>query len=189
MIANSDDTPKFDDVAGDFMRIAVGDPVDGWRRYADAYDVPERPFTACTDVADSLLIYFTSGTTSKPKLVEHSQVSYPVGTCRRWRGSGCARRWHLAISSAGWAKHAWSCFFARGIAEATIFVYNYSRFDAAALLGQSARRPSLLLRSTHGVAHTDPVRPRRQTRRPARDPGAGEPLTPTSSRRSSVPGD
>jgi len=43
---------------------------------------------------------------------------------------------HLNISSPGWAKHAWSCFFAPWIAEATIFVYNYVRFDAAALLGQ-----------------------------------------------------
>jgi acetyl-CoA synthetase len=46
---------------------------------------------------------------------------------------------HLAISSPGWAKHAWSCFFAPWIAEATIFVYNYSRFDAAALLHQLRR--------------------------------------------------
>ena len=38
---------------------------------------------------------------------------------------------HLNISSPGWAKHAWSCFFAPWIAEATILVYNYARFDAA----------------------------------------------------------
>ncbi len=46
---------------------------------------------------------------------------------------------HLNISSPGWAKHAWSCFFAPWIAEATIFVYNYARFDAAALLEQIRR--------------------------------------------------
>ena len=45
---------------------------------------------------------------------------------------------HLNISSPGWAKHAWSNFFAPWLAEATIFVYNYARFDAAALLGQLA---------------------------------------------------
>jgi acetyl-CoA synthetase len=43
---------------------------------------------------------------------------------------------HLNISSPGWAKHAWSNFFAPWLAEATVFVYNYARFDAAALLGQ-----------------------------------------------------
>ena len=114
VIANSDDTPKFDDVAGDFVRIAVGDPVGGWRRYADAYDVAKAgEFSACTDVADSLLIYFTSGTTSKPKLVEHSQISYPVGhmSTMAWIGVRPGDV-HLAISSPGWAKHAWSCFFA-----------------------------------------------------------------------------
>src|SRR3546814_16609500 len=42
---------------------------------------------------------------------------------------------HLNLSSPGWAKHAWSCFFAPWIAEATVFVHNYTRFDAASLLG------------------------------------------------------
>src|SRR4030088_1324032 len=46
---------------------------------------------------------------------------------------------HLAISSPGWAKNAWSCFFAPWIAEATIFVYNYTPFDAAGLLGRIRR--------------------------------------------------
>ena len=126
-------------MAGDYVRIAVGDPVDGWLRYADAYDVTG-PFSSCTDVADPMLIYFTSGTTSKPKLVEHSQVSYPVGhmSTMAWIGVRPGDV-HLAISSPGWAKHAWSCFFAPWIAEATIFIYNYRRFDAAALLGQIRR--------------------------------------------------
>ena len=93
-----------------------------------------------TTVDDPLLIYFTSGTTSRPKLVEHSQISYPVGhlSTMAWIGSRPGDV-HLAISSPGWAKHAWSCFFAPWIAEATIFVYNYSRFDAAALLAQMRR--------------------------------------------------
>ena len=47
---------------------------------------------------------------------------------------------HLNISSPGWAKHAWSCFFAPWIAEATIFVYNYTRFSPAALLQQLRAR-------------------------------------------------
>ncbi|PQP54293.1 AMP-binding protein, partial [Mycolicibacterium austroafricanum] len=89
---------------------------------------------------DPLLVYFTSGTTSKPKLVEHSQISYPVGhlTTMAWIGVRPGDI-HLAISSPGWAKHAWSCFFAPWLAEATIFVYNYGRFDAAALLQQMRR--------------------------------------------------
>jgi acetyl-CoA synthetase len=42
---------------------------------------------------------------------------------------------HLNISSPGWAKHAWSCFFAPWVAEAGVLIYNYARFDPAALLG------------------------------------------------------
>ena len=141
VIANDVDTTKFDDVAGDYTRIVVGDAVNGWHRYVEAYDVEAAgPFAAETTVDDSMLIYFTSGTTSKPKLVEHSQISYPVGhlSTMAWIGVRPGDV-HLAISSPGWAKHAWSCFFAPWIAEATIFVYNYSRFDAAALLNQLRR--------------------------------------------------
>jgi acetyl-CoA synthetase len=141
VIANAPDTAKFESVEGEYTRIAVGVPVEGWHSYADAYDVASTgPFTARTTVDDSMLIYFTSGTTTKPKLVEHSQVSYPVGhlSTMAWIGVRPGDV-HLAISSPGWAKHAWSCFFAPWIAEATIFVYNYQRFDAAALLGQIRR--------------------------------------------------
>jgi acetyl-CoA synthetase len=141
VIANSVDAAKFDDVHGDYRRIVIGAAVAGWQFYGAAYDVASAgPFQARTTVDDPMLIYFTSGTTSKPKLVEHSQVSYPVGhlSTMAWIGVRPGDV-HLAISSPGWAKHAWSCFFAPWIAEATIFVYNYRRFDAAALLGQIRR--------------------------------------------------
>lgn len=141
VVANDEDAAKFDDVAGDYTRIVVGHAVDGWHRYATAYATPsDGPFATRTNIDDPMLIYFTSGTTSKPKLVEHSHISYPVGhmSTMAWIGVRPGDV-HLAISSPGWAKHAWSCFFAPWIAEATIFVYNYSRFDAAALLNQLRR--------------------------------------------------
>ncbi|MEN4477551.1 AMP-binding protein [Mycolicibacterium cosmeticum] len=139
VIANAADTPKFEQVPGDYVRIAVGD-AENWHRYQDAYATTPEKHQTVTAVDDPLLVYFTSGTTSKPKLVEHSQISYPVGhmSTMAWIGSRPGDV-HLAISSPGWAKHAWSCFFAPWIAEATIFVYNYSRFDAAALLNQLHR--------------------------------------------------
>ena len=92
---------------------------------------------AGTTPEDRLLLYFTSGTTSRPKLVEHTQVSYPVGhlSTMFWLGVRPGDV-HLNISSAGWAKHAWSCFFAPWIAEATIVVLNYGRFDPQTLLAQ-----------------------------------------------------
>lgn len=141
VVTNAADADKFASVDGQYTGIVVGDAVPGWHRYADAYQaVSAGPFRAVTDVDDPLLVYFTSGTTSKPKLVEHSQISYPVGhlSTMAWIGVTPGDV-HLAISSPGWAKHAWSCVFAPWIAEATIFVYNYSRFDAAALMAQLRR--------------------------------------------------
>ncbi|MBV9321216.1 MAG: AMP-binding protein, partial [Mycobacterium sp.] len=126
---------------GDFTRIAVGTTTDGWHCYTEAYQVASSgPFVARTTVEDPMLVYFTSGTTSTPKLVEHSQISYPVGhlSTMAWIGVRPGDV-HLAISSPGWAKHAWSCFFAPWIAEATVFVYNYRRFAAEALLSQIRR--------------------------------------------------
>ncbi|MFS0733521.1 AMP-binding protein [Microbacterium sp. 1P10UB] len=136
VICNPEDAAKFADVPGDYTRISVGD-VDGWLQFADAYDGPDdvrlpHPGTA---PHDRLLLYFTSGTTSRPKLVEHSQVSYPVGHFSTLYLLGIRPGdVHLNISSPGWAKHAWSCFFAPWMAEATILIYNYGRFDAAALI-------------------------------------------------------
>jgi acetyl-CoA synthetase len=136
VVANGPDTVKFAAVAGGYGRIRVGAGPPDWADYRQAYSVVdpvvEHPRTACDD---PLLMYFTSGTTSRPKLVEHSQVSYPVGhlTTAYWLGVRPGDI-HLNISSPGWAKHAWSCVFAPWIAEATVFVHNYTRFDAAALL-------------------------------------------------------
>jgi acetyl-CoA synthetase len=129
---------KFDHVPGDYTRIAVGGDVDGWLSFDDAHDA-DAAFAADegTLASDPLLLYFTSGTTAKPKLVEHTHASYPVGhlSTMYWIGLQPGDL-HLNISSPGWAKHAWSSFFAPWNAEATVFVYNYDRFDAKALLAQ-----------------------------------------------------
>ncbi|WP_280356242.1 AMP-binding protein [Nocardia otitidiscaviarum] len=141
VIANAADAPKFAEVAGDYRRIVVGGQIPGWHGYAESSTYPSAgPFAAVTTVEDPLLVYFTSGTTSKPKMVQHSQISYPVGhlSTMYWIGVRPGDV-HLAISAPGWAKHAWSCFFTPWIAEATVFVYNYGRFDAAALLAQLRR--------------------------------------------------
>jgi acetyl-CoA synthetase len=124
------DRQKFDDVPGDYLLVTTDD-------LRAAYDLPAEPVPhPGTAPEDRLLLYFTSGTTSRPKLVEHTQVSYPVGhlTTMYWLGLQ-PDDVHLNISSPGWAKHAWSCFFAPWLAEATVVVYNYARFDPAAMLG------------------------------------------------------
>ncbi|WP_328454853.1 AMP-binding protein [Amycolatopsis sp. NBC_00438] len=141
VVIRSADTEKFADVAGDYTRIAVGEPVEGWHPYTTAFaESPEFAPDGPTKAADPLLLYFTSGTTAKPKLVQHTQVSYPVGhlSTMYWIGLEPGDV-HLNISSPGWAKHAWSNVFAPWNAEATVFLYNYNRFDANALMAQMDR--------------------------------------------------
>ncbi|MBO0692765.1 MAG: AMP-binding protein [Acidimicrobiaceae bacterium] len=143
VVCNPADAPKFASVEGSYLRIAVGRAdLDGWLDLQDAYKGPvSPPLHPGTSPSDPLLYYFTSGTTSKPKLVEHTQVSYPIGHLATmfWLGLRPGDI-HLNVSSPGWAKHAWSCFFAPWIAEATVVIYNYSRFDPQALLEQLRSR-------------------------------------------------
>ena len=136
VVIGSAHTDKFAALPGSFTRIAVGGAPAGWLAFEDAAAESEA-FSpdGVTRATDPLLLYFTSGTTSKPKLVLHTHQSYPVGhlSTMYWIGLQPGDR-HLNISSPGWAKHAWSCFFAPWNAGACVFLYNYSRFNAPALL-------------------------------------------------------
>src|SRR3954462_2278337 len=142
VVAAQDQVAKFTSLGADnIVRIVVGEASDGWLSYDDAAEASES-FAADgpTNADDPMLLYFTSGTTAKPKLVRHSQRSYPVGhlSTMYWIGLKPGDV-HLNISSPGWAKHAWSCFFAPWNAGATVFVVNQPRFDAKGLLATIAR--------------------------------------------------
>ncbi|HVI84211.1 MAG TPA: AMP-binding protein, partial [bacterium] len=122
-------------------RIVVGDRAPGWTPYAEASSAPARFVPEGeTRANDPFLLYFTSGTTAKPKMVVHTQQSYPVGhlSTMYWIGVR-AGDVHCNISSPGWAKHAWSSFFAPWNAGAAIFVYNQARFDAKQILAALER--------------------------------------------------
>jgi acetyl-CoA synthetase len=138
VVATQDQVAKFADLgANDLLRIVVGTAAsDGWLPFEQSADASESFMPdAPTNADDPMLLYFTSGTTAKPKLVRHSQRSYPVGhlSTMYWLGLQPGD-FHLNISSPGWAKHAWSCFFAPWNAGATVFVVNQPRFDAKGLL-------------------------------------------------------
>jgi acetyl-CoA synthetase len=141
VIALASVAERFADVGAEVTRIAVGPSTDGWHNFSDAYAGPTE-FTpdGVTQASDTLLLYFTSGTTARPKLVEHTHASYPAGhlSTMYWIGLQPGDV-HLNISSPGWAKHAWSNVFAPWNAQACVFIHNYTRFDAPRLLREMQR--------------------------------------------------
>ena len=105
VVVTSADADKFASVSGDFTRIAVGGAVGGWLDCATADEAPaEFAPDGPTRADDPLLLYFTSGTTAQPKLVEHTHVSYPIGhlSTMYWIGIHPGDV-HLNVSSPGWA--------------------------------------------------------------------------------------
>jgi acetyl-CoA synthetase len=141
VITNSAQAGKFRELEGSYTRICVGEHQPGWIPYGASQDAPVQfQPEGRTLATDPLLLYFTSGTTSKPKLVLHTHESYPVGhlSTMFWLGLAPGDI-HLNISSPGWAKHAWSCLFAPWNAGACVFIHNTPRFSASSLLETLAR--------------------------------------------------
>ena len=141
VVTDGDGALKFATLPGEYTRLIVGSDLGDWTRFelageaSDSFD-PDGE----TSADDPMLLYFTSGTTAKPKLVLHTHASYPVGhlSTMYWIGLRDDDT-HWNISSPGWAKHAWSSFFAPWNAGATIFIYDYQRFDAKRVLDTIAR--------------------------------------------------
>lgn len=132
---------KFQDLDRAAIRVCVGQIRDGWIDFDGSVNSsetfrPNRP----TRADELLFLYFTSGTTEQPKLVAHTHMSYPIGhlSTMYWLGVRPGDV-HMNVSSPGWAKHAWSSFFAPWNAQATVLAYQYERFDAEALLNQLVR--------------------------------------------------
>jgi acetyl-CoA synthetase len=132
IVTDGDGAHRLGDLAADCTRVLVGSGPDDWTSLIEAERegsdfVPDGP----TQADDPLLLYFTSGTTARPKLVLHTHQSYPVGHLSTMYWLGCREGdVHWNISSPGWAKHAWSSTFAPWNAGATVFGFNYARFDA-----------------------------------------------------------
>ncbi|PWI14540.1 AMP-dependent synthetase [Streptomyces sp. Act143] len=181
VITRSEDTGKFAEVPGRYTRIAAGDPVEGWLALDDLYEAdatftPDGP----TRADDPLMLYFTSGTTARPKLVEHTHTSYPIGhlATMYWIGLKPGDV-HLNISSPGWAKHAWSNLFAPWNAEATVFIHNYTRFDPARLMAEMDRARVTTFCAPPTVWRMLIQADLTQLRTPPREVvAAGEPLNP-----------
>lgn len=120
------------------LKIIVNGSREGWHEYDSEYmlyrSVYERKEDApCGD--DYMLMYFTSGTTGHPKVVAHS-YKYALGhfiTAKYWQ---CVDPdgLHFTISDTGWGKSVWGKLYGQWLCEATIFTYDFDRFDANDIL-------------------------------------------------------
>lgn len=136
-IVTSDDcVDKLSIIPPDVVRIVTGAATSGAVPFEELLR-EKSPFVpdAATSADEPILLYFTSGTTAQPKLVVHTHRTYGIGSLSTmyWLGLQPGDV-HLNVSSPGWAKHAWSCFFAPWAAGATVFIANQPRFNARALL-------------------------------------------------------
>jgi acetyl-CoA synthetase len=181
VVTTSSEAGKFDGMDSRLTLIAVGDPVAGWNRY-DELLAASSEFVPDGDTAadDPLLLYFTSGTTAKPKLVLHSHRSYPIGHLSTMYALGLLPGdVHLNVSSPGWAKHAWSCFFAPWNVGAAVFIASQGRFNARTMLDTIAANKVTTLCAPPTVWRMLIQEDLRSVQHSLREVlGAGEPLNP-----------
>lgn len=122
-------------------KIVLHGKRNGWHTFHDEYkSFPEefdRPTgDAGTKASDRMLIYFTSGTTGMPKMVQHN-FAYPLGhivTAKYWQNvqdNGL----HFTVADTGWAKAVWGKLYGQWICGSAVFAYDYShKFQPADLL-------------------------------------------------------
>ena len=119
-------------------KILVGGEKDGWHNFDEEYNLYSTHFdrtedTACGD--DTMLMFFTSGTTGYPKIAEHS-YKYALGhyiTAKYWHGV-YADGLHFTISETGWGKALWGKLYGQWLCEGAVFTYDFDRFSAADIL-------------------------------------------------------
>ena len=119
-------------------KIIVNGDREGWRSFDKEYTMFSSHFkrTALSPGGEDLmLIYFTSGTTSYPKMAAHNYM-HPLGhfhTAKYWHTVD-PEGLHFTISDTGWAKSGWGKIYGQWLAEGAIFVYDFDRFDASKIL-------------------------------------------------------
>ncbi|MBE5781208.1 MAG: acetyl-CoA synthetase [Clostridiales bacterium] len=108
---------------------------EGWHRFDDMYDFSPEFARVETDNSEPMLLYFTSGTTGMPKMVQHD-FTYPLGhivTAAFWQDvipGGV----HLTVSDTGWGKAIWGKLYSQWMSDTVVFTYDYDKFTPTDLL-------------------------------------------------------
>ena len=119
-------------------KIIVGGQREGWHDFDAEYKIYSSHYERTADTPageETALMFFSSGTTGNPKMVEHKHT-YSLGhfvTARYWH---CCEPdgLHLTISDTGWGKSLWGKLYGQWMCEGAVFVYDFDRFSAADIL-------------------------------------------------------
>ncbi|HCH28394.1 MAG TPA: acyl-CoA synthetase [Ruminococcaceae bacterium] len=125
------------------LKMMVGGSRNGWHDFDKEYPVYSSRFSRTEDTPggrEPALMFFSSGTTGEPKMVEHSHT-YSLGhfvTAKYWH---CCERdgLHFTISDTGWGKSLWGKLYGQWLCEGAVFVYDFDRFDASDILPMFAK--------------------------------------------------
>ncbi|MGB9936079.1 MAG: AMP-binding protein [Methanobacterium sp.] len=147
-----DDVPEYFDEADEelgeyeLIKAIVGDADrEGWLNFRK--EIEEAPLEfkrpkgdLNTSNDDVSLVYFSSGTTGLPKMIQHD-FTYPLGhiiTAKYWQNV-VEDGLHYTVADTGWAKSVWGQLYGQWIAGSAVFVYDYERFDAAKMLENASK--------------------------------------------------
>jgi acetyl-CoA synthetase/4-hydroxybutyrate---CoA ligase (AMP-forming) len=120
------------------IKLVLGEK-EGWVSYRQLTDEPIEAKAAQTGSKDLLFCFFTSGTTGLPKRVGHTTTSYPLGHISTSVMIGIRPDdIHHNLSAPGWAKWAWSSFFAPFNVGATAAGFNFKALDGEKYLSAIA---------------------------------------------------
>ena len=120
------------------LKILVGGKREGWRDFDSEYGLFKSSFRRTPDTPsgdEPALMFFSSGTTGNPKMVEHKHT-YGLGhflTARYWHNCE-PDGLHFTISDTGWGKSLWGKLYGQWMCEGAVFVYDFERFQAHDLL-------------------------------------------------------
>ena len=124
-------------------KLIVNGQREGWRTFDEEYTLYSTHYLRGEDAPggdDTMLMYFTSGTSGYPKIAAHN-YRYALGhfhTAKYWHNVD-PDGLHFTISDTGWAKAMWGKLYGQWLCEAATFVYDFDRFDASDIMPMFAK--------------------------------------------------